>query len=110
MDGEGSTRRRRFPGWVYDVGQEADTSFSLSNERTFLSGARTGLALAGAVLAGLVARSAGRRLSGVRGVHPSLVDEAATRTVSESPGGHLVTVCAALLLLVGLAAVTVVLR
>ena len=54
MDGEAGTRRRRFPGWVYDVGEEADTSFSLSNERTFLSGARTGLTL----LAGGVALEA----------------------------------------------------
>ena len=68
------------------------------------------LALAGVVLAGLIARSAGRRLSGVHGLHPSLVDEAATRTVGEDPGGHLVTASAALLFLIGLAAVVIVLR
>jgi putative membrane protein len=36
---------RRFPGRVYDIGNEPDPRFSLANERTFLAWIRTALAL-----------------------------------------------------------------
>jgi putative membrane protein len=36
---------RRWPGWVYDTGDEPDYRFSFANERTFLAWVRTGLAL-----------------------------------------------------------------
>lgn len=45
---------KRWPGWVYDEGQEPDARFSLANERTFLAWVRTALAL----LAGGVALEA----------------------------------------------------
>lgn len=44
----------RFPASVYSVGDEPDPRFSLANERTFLAGIRTALAL----LAGGVALEA----------------------------------------------------
>ena len=44
----------RWPGWVYDEGDEPDPRFSLANERTFLAWVRTSLAL----LAGGVALQA----------------------------------------------------
>lgn len=44
-------RRARFPGSVYEVGEEPDPRFSLANERTFLAWARTGLALLAAGVA-----------------------------------------------------------
>ena len=36
---------RRWPGRVYDEGEEPDARFSLANERTFLAWVRTSLAL-----------------------------------------------------------------
>lgn len=45
---------RRWPGWVYDEGEEPDPRFSFANERTFLAWVRTALAL----LAGGVALQA----------------------------------------------------
>ncbi len=36
---------RRFPRWVYGVGNEPDARFSLANERTYLAWIRTALAL-----------------------------------------------------------------
>lgn len=45
---------KRWPGWVYDEGEEPDARFSLANERTFLAWVRTALAL----LAGGVALEA----------------------------------------------------
>ncbi len=45
---------KRWPGWVYDEGNEPDARFSLANERTFLAWMRTALAL----LAGGVALEA----------------------------------------------------
>lgn len=45
---------KRFPRWVYRVGDEPDARFSLANERTFLAWIRTSLAL----LAGGVALEA----------------------------------------------------
>jgi putative membrane protein len=38
-------RRRRWPGWVYEGGEEPDYRFSFANERTFLAWIRTSLAL-----------------------------------------------------------------
>ncbi len=43
--------RARRPGSVYGVGDEPDPRFSLANERTFLAGIRTGLALLAAGVA-----------------------------------------------------------
>ncbi|MGH3413276.1 MAG: YidH family protein [Marmoricola sp.] len=37
--------RTRWPGWVYDTGDEPDYRFSFANERTFLAWIRTALAL-----------------------------------------------------------------
>ena len=42
--------QRRWPAWVYGVGDDPDPRFSLANERTFLAWIRTGLAF---VTAGL---------------------------------------------------------
>ncbi len=42
---------RRWPGWVYDEGEEPDYRFSFANERTFLAWIRTGLALIAAGVA-----------------------------------------------------------
>ena len=42
---------RRFPRWVYGVGEEPDPRFSLANERTFLAWIRTALALSAAGVA-----------------------------------------------------------
>ena len=42
---------RRFPGWVYSVGEEPDPRFSLANERTYLAWIRTALALVAAGVA-----------------------------------------------------------
>ena len=36
---------KRWPGWVYDDGDEPDPRFSFANERTFLAWVRTALAL-----------------------------------------------------------------
>lgn len=41
----------RWPGWVYDEGEEPDYRFSFANERTFLAWLRTGLALIAAGVA-----------------------------------------------------------
>ncbi|MEO3936791.1 DUF202 domain-containing protein [Dermatophilaceae bacterium Soc4.6] len=49
-----SSPERRWPGWVYDEGDEPDPRFSFANERTFLAWVRTALAL----LAGGVALQA----------------------------------------------------
>jgi putative membrane protein len=43
--------RRRWPGWVYDQGEEPDVRFTLANERTFLAWIRTALALLAAGVA-----------------------------------------------------------
>jgi putative membrane protein len=49
--GAAMTRHDRWPGWVYDAGEEPDYRFSLANERTFLAWIRTSMALlAGAVV------------------------------------------------------------
>jgi putative membrane protein len=42
---------RRWPGWVYETGEEPDYRFSFANERTFLAWVRTGLALIAAGVA-----------------------------------------------------------
>jgi len=42
---------RRWPGWVYDQGEEPDPRFSFANERTFLAWVRTALALLAAGVA-----------------------------------------------------------
>jgi putative membrane protein len=42
---ERGTDERRFPRFVYRVGDEPDPRFSLANERTFLAWIRTALAL-----------------------------------------------------------------
>lgn len=44
-------RSRRWPGWVYDDGDEPDYRFSFANERTFLAWIRTSLALLAAAVA-----------------------------------------------------------
>ena len=36
---------RRWPGWVYDAGDDPDARFSMANERTFLAWVRTSMAL-----------------------------------------------------------------
>jgi putative membrane protein len=36
---------KRWPGWVYDEGDEPDPRFSFANERTFLAWLRTSLGL-----------------------------------------------------------------
>ena len=36
---------KRWPGWVYDEGDEPDPRFSFANERTFLAWIRTALGL-----------------------------------------------------------------
>lgn len=41
----------RWPGWVYDHGEEPDYRFSFANERTFLAWIRTALALIAAGVA-----------------------------------------------------------
>ena len=43
--------RRRWPGRVFDVGDEPDPRFTLANERTFLAWIRTSLALIAAGVA-----------------------------------------------------------
>jgi putative membrane protein len=43
--------RNRWPGWVYDDGEEPDYRFSFANERTFLAWIRTALALLAAGVA-----------------------------------------------------------
>lgn len=45
------TRSSRWPGWVYDTGEEPDYRFSFANERTFLAWIRTALALLAAGVA-----------------------------------------------------------
>jgi putative membrane protein len=40
-----ATVAKRWPGWVYDEGDEPDPRFSFANERTFLAWVRTSLAL-----------------------------------------------------------------
>jgi putative membrane protein len=42
---------KRWPGWVYDEGDEPDPRFSFANERTFLAWVRTALALLAAGVA-----------------------------------------------------------
>jgi len=42
---------KRWPGWVYDDGEEPDYRFSFANERTFLAWIRTALALVAAGVA-----------------------------------------------------------
>lgn len=42
---------KRWPGWVYDEGEDPDYRFSFANERTFLAWLRTGLALIAAGVA-----------------------------------------------------------
>lgn len=51
QDGPAPPRRPRFPAHVHDVGREPDPRFTLANERTFLSGIRTSLALLAAGVA-----------------------------------------------------------
>ena len=56
---------RRWPGWVYDGGDEPDYRFSFANERTFLAWVRTSLALlAGGVALHAVTDLPHRRLVG----------------------------------------------
>lgn len=47
---------RRWPRWVYGVGEEPDPRFTLANERTFLAWIRTGL---GFVAAGMAVAALG---------------------------------------------------
>jgi putative membrane protein len=41
----------RWPGWVYETGDEPDVRFTFANERTFLAWIRTSLALVAAGVA-----------------------------------------------------------
>jgi len=106
---------------------------SLAAERTALAWRRTALGLAagsvaagrllaetwgtgawavsvvGTVLAVVVLRAARRRRLGVHGRTRRSVDAAATRTVGRDPGGRLVTSCAVALVLLGCAALAIVL-
>ncbi|CAM3823312.1 YidH family protein [Smaragdicoccus niigatensis] len=42
---------KRWPGWIYETGDEPDPRFSLANERTFLAWIRTSLAFLAAGVA-----------------------------------------------------------
>ncbi len=65
------TEGRRWPGSVYDVGEEPDPRVSLANERTFLAWVRTGLGfLAGA--AGLDTLAVSLRVPAARWVAATL--------------------------------------
>jgi putative membrane protein len=46
-----ATVAKRWPGWVYDEGDEPDPRFSFANERTFLAWVRTSLGLLAAGVA-----------------------------------------------------------
>lgn len=46
-----SSARTRWPGFVYDVGEQPDYRFSFANERTYLAWVRTALALLAAGVA-----------------------------------------------------------
>jgi putative membrane protein len=46
-----ATVANRWPGWVYDEGEEPDARFSFANERTFLAWVRTALGLLAAGVA-----------------------------------------------------------
>lgn len=45
------SERKRWPGWVYDGGEEPDYRFTFANERTYLAWIRTSLALLAAGVA-----------------------------------------------------------
>ena len=49
--GSWKTPERRFPRWVFGVGEEPDVRFTLANERTFLAWCRTALAVTAAGIA-----------------------------------------------------------
>ncbi|MBO0901013.1 DUF202 domain-containing protein [Cellulomonas sp. zg-ZUI222] len=66
-----------------------------------------GVAAAGTALAVVLLRAARRRRTGVHDAHPRTT--AAARSVGRDPGGRLVTACAAALVLLGAAALVVVL-
>lgn len=67
------------------------------------------LTVVGTVLAVVLLRAARRRRTGVPGTRPATVGPAAARTVGRDPGGRLVTACTATLVLLGAAALAVVL-
>ncbi|MDO5683046.1 MAG: DUF202 domain-containing protein [Propionibacteriaceae bacterium] len=58
---EGTRPDKRWPRWVYGVGDEPDPRFTFANERTFLAWIRTGL---GFVAAGMAVQA----LAGYAGV------------------------------------------
>lgn len=68
-----------------------------------------GVTAAGTALAVVLLRSARRRRTGVHGRGRASLGAAASTTVRRDPGGRLVTTCAAALVLLGVAALTVVL-
>lgn len=51
MDHTPENKRSRWPGFVYDVGEQPDYRFSFANERTYLAWIRTALALLAAGVA-----------------------------------------------------------
>jgi putative membrane protein len=51
VDDHAKDADRRWPGWVYDDGEEPDYRFSFANERTYLAWIRTALALLAAGVA-----------------------------------------------------------
>ncbi|MBP8918381.1 MAG: DUF202 domain-containing protein [Micropruina sp.] len=63
---------RRWPAWVYGVGDEPDPRFSLANERTFLAWIRTGLAFVTAGL-GIAALAHFAPATGARFIAASVV-------------------------------------
>ncbi|WP_052302687.1 DUF202 domain-containing protein [Cellulomonas flavigena] len=68
-----------------------------------------GVAVAGTALAVVLLRAARRRRAGVHGRGRAALTSAERTTVGRDPGGRLVTACAAALVLLGAAALAVVL-
>ncbi|MCK2243971.1 MULTISPECIES: DUF202 domain-containing protein [unclassified Crossiella] len=115
---------RRWPGFVYDAGDEPDPRFTLANERTFLAWIRTALGLmAGGVAVEALGYPGHGALRAVLAVSLLLAGvlcagtaffrwaaaERAMRLGQPLPGPFLLPVLGALLVLAGLLAVLMVL-